>query len=104
MLSGQVSDIVCGFEDITKYKHDNKTMFYWGPIASAKKSSNGRVWLNSGGQYRSVSIAIYEKIVEEFLSLFDVNEFEDLAGAYVLVAGRWSLVAVTLPAKVKESL
>ncbi|AGH80850.1 hypothetical protein PCNPT3_04540 [Psychromonas sp. CNPT3] len=88
MLSGQVLDIVCGFKDITKNQHDNKIMFYWGPIASAKKSSNGIVWLNSGGQYRSVSVAIFNDIVEEFLSLFDVDELEDLAGAYVLVAGR----------------
>lgn len=88
MLSGQVSDIVCGFEDIAKNKHNDKTMFYWGPIASAKKTPDGKVWLNSGGQYRSVSVAIFEDIAKEFLSLFDVEELEDLAGAYVLVAGR----------------
>ncbi|NQY65490.1 MAG: hypothetical protein HRT38_17595 [Alteromonadaceae bacterium] len=88
MLSGQVSDIVCGFEKITKNKHDGKTMFYWGPIASSRKTSDGKVWLNSGSQYSSVSVTIFADIAQEFLTLFDVDELEDLAGAYVLVAGR----------------
>ena len=88
MLSGKVSDIVDGFEEITKSKHNDKTMFYWGPIASAKKTPDGKVWLNSGGQYSSVSVAIFEDVAQEFLTLFDVDELEDLAGAYVLVAGR----------------
>ena len=88
MLSGQVTDIVTGFEEITKEKHNDKTLFYWGPIASSKKTPDGKIWLNSGGQYSSVSVAIFEDVAQEFLSLFDVDELEDLAGAYVLVAGR----------------
>lgn len=88
MLSGDVAEVVCGFENIIKERHDNKTMFYWGPIASAKNTPDRKIWLNSGSGYSSVSVAIFEDIAQEFLSLFDVEELEELAGAYVLVAGR----------------
>lgn len=88
MLSGNVSDIVCGFEDIKKEIHNDKTMFYWGPVASAKKTNDGKIWLNSGGQYSSVSVAVFEDIADEFIDLFRIDELEDLAGAYILVAGR----------------
>lgn len=88
MISGGVKDIVCAFENISKDKNNDKTMFYWGPIASAKNTSDGKVWLNSGSQYGSASVAIFEDVASEFLNLFQIDDLEDLAGAYILVAGR----------------
>lgn len=88
MIKGQIKDIVCGFERISKINNHDKTMFYWGPIASAKNSPDGKVWLNSGSKYGSASVAIFEDAADDFLKLFDIDDLEELAGAYILVAGR----------------
>lgn len=88
MISGDIGSTVCGFESISKKFNNNKTMFYWGPIASAKNTDDGKIWLNSGDQYSSASVAIFEDVANEFMSLFQIDELEELAGAYILVAGR----------------
>lgn len=86
MLSGEVKDIVLGFKQITKVHH-GKTNFYWGPIASAKETSDGKIWLNSSSEYMSASVAIFEDVANEFKELFEIEDLDDLLGAYVLVAG-----------------
>lgn len=88
MISGDIKTTVCGFENISKDTNNDKTMFYWGPIASAKNTPDGKIWLNSGDQYGSASVAIFEDVASEFMNLFQVDDLEDLAGAYILVAGR----------------
>lgn len=88
MISGAISTIVCGFENISKDKNHDKTMFYWGPIASAKNTPDGKIWLNSGSQYGSASLAIFEDVASDFIKLFQIDDLEDLAGSYILVAGR----------------
>ncbi|MBS9974349.1 hypothetical protein [Vibrio alginolyticus] len=87
MLSGHVKDIVFGFNQIEKDIHHGKTNFYWGPIASARESSDGKIWLNSSSEYMSASVAIFEDISDDFKELFEVDDLEDLLGAHVLVAG-----------------
>lgn len=88
MIQGDVKNIVVSFDDINKESHHEQTMFYWGPIASAGKTEDGKIWLNSSRAYHSASISIFSDISEEFLKLFQVSDLEDLAGAYVLVAGK----------------
>lgn len=90
MLDGQVKDIVISFADITKEKHHDKINFYWGPIVSVKKTADGKIWLNSRMSYNSASVAIFEDIADDFMQFFEVDELDDLLGAYVLVAGRCS--------------
>lgn len=88
MIRGKVKDVVTRFDKISKDVHHGKLMFYWGPIASAKKSEDGKIWLNSSTSYRSASIAIFDDVADQFMDYFNVDDFEDLAGAYVLVAGK----------------
>ncbi|ENY70897.1 hypothetical protein G114_15833 [Aeromonas diversa CDC 2478-85] len=40
--------------------------------------------------YNSASVAIFEDIADDFMQFFEVDELDDLLGAYVLVAGRCS--------------
>lgn len=88
MISGTVKNTICSFSEIRKDKNHERIMFYWGPIASAKTTPDGKVWLNSGPKYGSASVAIFEDVVSDFLNLFEADDLEELAGAYVLVAGR----------------
>ncbi|QEY16951.1 hypothetical protein D0C16_13795 [Cellvibrio sp. KY-GH-1] len=88
LISGMVNSIVAGFEKISKESHHEKMQFYWGPIASAKYTADGKLWLNSGEQYGSASVAIFEDVTQSFLSSFEVEDLEELAGAYILVYGR----------------
>ncbi|TOC19244.1 hypothetical protein CGJ90_22855, partial [Vibrio parahaemolyticus] len=55
--------------------------------ASARESSDGKIWLNSSSEYMSASVAIFEDIADDFKKLFEVDDLEDLLGAHVLVAG-----------------
>lgn len=88
MIRGKVKDVVAGFDQIGKDVHHEKLIFYWGPIASARKSKDGKIWLNSSTSYHSASIAIFDDVADQFIDYFNVDDFEDLAGAYVLVAGK----------------
>lgn len=88
LLRGPVRDIVASFADITREKHNDQVMFFWGPIASAGRTSDGKLWLNSSDRYQGVSVAIFEDIADEFLAIFGIDDLDELAGAHVLVAGR----------------
>ncbi|MBL1377643.1 hypothetical protein [Zobellella iuensis] len=87
MLSGPVKDIVTSFDEITREKHHDKTNFYWGPIASVGKTADGKIWLNSTEDYNSASVVVFDDIANIFLQLFNIDDLDDLLGAWVLVAG-----------------
>lgn len=87
LIRGPVREVVANFSDITRDRHNDRLMLYWGPIASHGKTPDGRLWLNSSDRYQSASIVIFQDIVEEFLALFDINDLDELLGAHVLVAG-----------------
>lgn len=89
LISGPVQGIACGFENISR-SHNDKRMLFWGPISSAKYGRDGILWLNSGVQYQSASVAIHPDIEKEFLKMFQIDDLEDLAGAYILAASRCS--------------
>jgi len=86
-VRGGVQSVVSNFADISSHLHDNQSMLFWGPIASAGKTKDGKLWLNSSEKHQSASISIFPDIVEDFLRIFKIDDLEDLAGAHVLVAG-----------------
>ncbi|MFZ6864686.1 hypothetical protein ACO0K7_18845 [Undibacterium sp. Ji67W] len=89
LLSGKVKDVVVEFSDINKNLHHEQLLLYWGPIASAGYTADGRLWLNSSANRQSASIMIFTDILTDFLSLFKITDAtEDLLGAHVLILGR----------------
>jgi hypothetical protein len=47
-----------------------------------------KIWLNSSTSYHSASVAIFDDVADDFVEHYHIEDFEDLAGAYVLVAGK----------------
>lgn len=88
LIAGPVASVVFNFADILRERHHDQLMLYWGPIASAGRTKDGKIWLNSSPENKSASIAIFEDIAQEFLDTFQIDDLEDLAGAHVLVAAR----------------
>jgi hypothetical protein len=88
LINGLVRDVIVNFENIKFDQHDERTMLFWGPIASSGKTPDNKLWLNSSDRYQGVSIAIVEDIVGEFYKTFHIEDLDDLAGSYVLVAGK----------------
>jgi hypothetical protein len=88
LIAGPVADVVFNFVDISRERHHEKLMLYWGPIASAGRTKDGKIWLNSSSENKSASIAIFEDVAPEFQATFKIEDLEDLAGAHVLVAAR----------------
>lgn len=97
LIQGSISEKVTNFSDISPEKHDNQVMLFWGPIASAKTTIDGKLWLNSSNRYQGSSVAIFNNIVKEFLEIFDISDLDELAGAHVLVAGRCTFSAAGKP-------
>lgn len=97
LVAGAVRDVVAGFMDITPERHAERQMLYWGPIASAGMTADGKLWLNSSDRHQGVSVAIFPDVVHEFLQTFGVNDLEDLTGAHVLVAGTCYYAATGKP-------
>jgi hypothetical protein len=87
LIRGPVREVIASFADITRAQHHGQLMFFWGPIASAGKTSDGKLWLNSSTRNQSAKVMIFQDIVDEFLAVFSIDDLEELAGAYVLVAG-----------------
>ena len=85
-VNGAIKNVVKRFDQITEFDDDRSALF-WGPIASVGKTPDGRLWLNSSKDYSSASITIFDDIVDDFLDLFDVDDTDDLLGAWVIVAG-----------------
>lgn len=86
-IQGRVCDVTRAFSEITKADADT-SKFFWGPITSARRSTDGKIWLNSSPQYQSVSVTIFQDIADDFLKAFKVEDLDDLAGAHILVSGR----------------
>ena len=85
-VNGPIKNVVKRFDQITEFDNDRSALF-WGPIASVGKTTDGRLWLNSSKDYSSASISIFDDIVDDFLDLFEVEDIDDLLGAWVIVAG-----------------
>lgn len=85
-VRGGIKDVVKRFDQITDFDN-NRAALFWGPIASVGETADGRLWLNSSKEYSSASISIFDDIVDDFLELFDVDDIDDLLGAWVIVAG-----------------
>lgn len=97
LVDGVVRETVTSFADIARELHDDRLMFFWGPIASAGRTQDGKLWLNSSDRNQGVSVAIFQDIVDEFLSVFGIEDFDELAGAHVLVAGRCNFTRTGKP-------
>lgn len=87
LTRGPVRDVVASFADVTPTHHE-RMMFYWGPIASAGRTDDEKLWLNSSSRNKSVSVAIFPNIVNSFLELFELKDIDEFEGAHVLVAGK----------------
>ncbi|WP_175948379.1 hypothetical protein [Burkholderia pyrrocinia] len=59
---------------------------YCGMLTDARLSSEGALWLNSGG-IGDVSCVVQAEMVDEFFRRYNLEDEEDLAGAYVVVIG-----------------
>lgn len=89
LVEGQVRNVIVEFSEISRGVHHDKILLYWGPIASARKTADGKLWLNSSDRHQGASVAVFEDIVAKFLLLFKIKDLEDeIAGSHVLVAGR----------------
>ncbi len=58
---------------------------FWGMVSDAR-NWNGALWINSGGR-GDASVCLPEEFQGEFFRRFNVEDNEDLSGAYVLVIG-----------------
>lgn len=97
LVSGIVRDVVTSFADIDRDMHNDRMMLFWGPIASAGRTADGKLWLNSSERNQGASIAIFEDIADEFLKLFGVEDLDDLAGAHALVAAKGYIAGTGKP-------
>ncbi|WP_311240607.1 MULTISPECIES: hypothetical protein [unclassified Xanthomonas] len=88
LIHGAVDEVTHEFSTISHEIHHDKLALYWGAVASAGRTSDGKLWLNSSLTRGGASIAIYDDIAQQILDAFKVEDLEDLAGAHVLVAGR----------------
>lgn len=88
LVRGPVREVVASFADIKRERHSDRLMLFWGPIASAGRTSDGKLWLNSSDRHQGASVAIFTDIVDEFLAVFGINDLDELAGAHVLAAGK----------------
>ncbi|EJN18250.1 hypothetical protein [Pseudomonas sp. GM80] len=59
---------------------------YFGMLTDARLSSEGALWLNSGGD-GGVSCVIQTEMVDGFFRRYKLEDEEDLAGAYVTIIG-----------------
>lgn len=85
LVRGEVRHVVAAFDEVQPI-HNGGNQLFWGPIASAGRTADGKIWLNSSARYQGVSVAIFQDIAEEFLSAFNIADLDDLAGAHILVA------------------
>lgn len=72
--------------DLAKFDQSEKLQGYWGMLTDARFSSEGALWLNSGGN-SDVSCVIQEKLVDKLFKRYSLEDEEELAGAYVIVVG-----------------
>lgn len=72
--------------DKVELDQSKKLHGYWGMLTDARLSNEGALWLNSGGRV-DISCVIKSEIVDEFFEYYNLEDEEDLAGAYVVVVG-----------------
>lgn len=72
--------------DKVELDHSEKLHGYWGMLTDARLSSEGALWLNSGGR-GDISCVIQAEMVDKFFERYRLEDEEDLAGAYVVVVG-----------------
>ena len=80
-----VRDFFVTLDSVTKL---NVGMFrgFWGVITDAQSTTDGSLWLNSGGR-DSISFCIDYKFVDLIAKRYRLRNLEDLAGAYILAFG-----------------
>ena len=69
-----------------KIDQDEEVHGYCGILTDARLSSEGSLWLNSGG-VENVSCVIQAEMVDKFFQRYHLEDEEDLAGAYVIIIG-----------------
>lgn len=60
---------------------------YWGMLTDARLSSEGALWLNTGGT-DDLSCVIDNSMVDHFYKRYKLDDEESLAGAYAIIIGR----------------
>ncbi|WP_058361646.1 hypothetical protein [Xanthomonas translucens] len=88
LIQGPVREIAQELSHISRELHHDKLALYWGAVASAGRTADGKLWLNTSINRSDASVALYEDIAQKFLDAFEIEDTEDLAGSHVLVAGR----------------
>lgn len=71
------------------FNRDEKLRGYFGMLTDARLTSDGALWLNSGG-IGDVSCVVQAETVDEFFQRYSLEDEEDLAGAYIIVIGTLS--------------
>lgn len=80
-----VRDFFVEFQEISE-RDMGRLGGYWGMITDARLGAQA-LWLNSGGR-GDISICLPDEIVDSFFERFNIEDSEDLAGAYVLAIGQ----------------
>ena len=80
-----VADFFVNFVDVTN-DHIGSYHGFWGMVPDARKDTQGNLWLNSGGR-ENMSARLGLGDIEATYRRFNIQDEEDIAGAYVLVLG-----------------
>lgn len=67
--------------------NDNEVYGFWGVLSDARFDSEGSLWLNSGG-VGEFSCLVPSQIVDEFYKRYNLEDEEEISGAYTLILGR----------------
>ncbi|WP_133493227.1 hypothetical protein [Alcanivorax sp. 24] len=86
-ISGPIKEVFIPFERAHEAP-EHARYFFWGNIASYGVTQDGKLWLNSSENHNeSVSVAIFDDILQAFIAFFEIHDLEELVGAHVLVSG-----------------
>lgn len=78
-------DFFVAFEDITPiYEHQFRG--YWGQLTDAGESTDGTLWLNSGGR-GEMSLRINPSDRATIMARYRLEDLADFTGAYILFLG-----------------
>jgi hypothetical protein len=83
--SSAISDFFVNFKDVDSVS-DEEVHGYWGVLSDARLGSDGSLWLNSGS-VGDVSCVVPADMVDVFYKRYELEDEEDIAGAYVIVIG-----------------
>lgn len=86
-LPTEAKELFVNFKNVSYWLDDHQRAF-WGFISDAGQTKDNKIWLNAGNITSGLSIAINEKISQEFKEYFKIDEsLESLSGCHVLVIG-----------------